>query len=90
MTKHDYELEQLYSKLEKLRQEVNNNTRALDYLDYLQEINRNDTMYGWVFDERAIMRDTLDDLDIYQKPYVRDVLTVYVNELENILLKVSL
>ena len=88
--KHDYELERKYKELEDLRKKVKENERAMKYYEYLKELNKNDNMYGWLFINNDILEDTLDDLDLYQKPYVLSVLQVYVNELENILLEVDL
>ena len=72
--KYDYELINKYEELEEL----------------IKELNRNDTMYGWMFIDNDILEDTLEDLDLYQKPYIMSVLQVYINELESILLKVDL
>lgn len=83
--KHDYELERKFEELEDLRKKVKENERAMEYYEYLKELNRNDNMYGWLFINNDILEDTLDDLNLYQKPYVLSVLQVYVNELENIL-----
>lgn len=84
----DLDLERAYDKLEDLRKQVKANEKAMQYYEYLKELNRNDVMYGWLFNDDSILNDTLEDLDIYQKPYVLSVLQVYVNELENILIKV--
>lgn len=84
----DLDLERVYDKLEDLRKQVKANEKAMQYYEYLKELNRNDVMYGWLFNDDSILNDTLEDLDIYQKPYVLSVLQVYVNELENILIKV--
>lgn len=86
---NDLDLERAYNKLEDLRKQVKENKKAMEYYEYLKELNRNDQMYGWLFSDDSILEDTLEDLDIYQKPYVLSVLNVYVNELENILIKVE-
>lgn len=85
----DMDLERVYNKLEDLRKEVKENEKALEYYAYLKELNRQDQMYGWIFNDDSILEDTLEDLDIYQKPYVLSVLNVYVNELDSILNKVN-
>lgn len=84
----DLDLERVYNKLEDLRKELKENSKAMEYYEYLKGLNRNDQLYGWLFSDDSILEDTLEDLDIYQKPYVLSVLNVYVNELENILIKV--
>lgn len=87
---NSYELDTLFQKVEQLRKEVKENQKAMDYYEHLKEINRDDQLYGWMFSGDAIMNDTAEELDLYQTAYIRDVLTVYRNELENILLKVAL
>ena len=88
--KYDYELINKYEKLEELRKQLRENEKSLNYYEYLKELNINDTMYGWMFINNDILEDTLEDLDLYQKPYIMSVLQVYINELESILLKVDL
>lgn len=83
------EKEQLYEKLEDLRARVQNNPKAMEYYAKLKEMNLNDQLYGWEFSNDAILNDTLDDLNLYQDAYVRDVLRVYVSELETILYKME-
>ena len=87
---NDWELDSLYEKIEDLRKKLQNNQNALDYYHYLKNINKNDQLYGWMFDSDAILEDDPEDLGLYQKAYVRDILTVYKNELENILIKEDL
>ena len=88
--KYDYELINKDEELEELRKQLRENEKALNYYEYLKELNKNDNMYGWMFIDNDILEDTLEDLDLYQKPYIMSVLQVYINELENILLKVDL
>lgn len=85
----DLDLTRRYEKLEELRKQLKQSKKAMEYFEYLKELNRNDTMYGWLFDENAMLNDTLEDLDLYQKPYVMSVLQVYINELECILEKTN-
>ena len=87
---NSYELDSLFEKVEELRKEVKENTKVMEYYDYLKEINKGDQLYGWMFTGDAIMNDGVEELDLYQNAYIRDVLTVYKNELENILIKVGL
>lgn len=84
---NDLELDSLYEKIEDLRKKLKSNKKALKYYNYLKDINKNDELYGWIFNCNAILNDTPEDLDYYQKPYIRDILTIYKNELENILIK---
>lgn len=84
------EKEVLYEKLQDLRQQVKGNEKAMEYYNHLMEINKNDVLYGWVFDNNAILEDTLEVLDMYQDAYVRDLLRTYIGELETILYKIDL
>lgn len=84
------EKERLYEKLQELRKQVQENASAMVYYERLKEFNYNDALYGWIFDNNAILKDTLDDLDLYQDSYVRDILRTYIGELETILYKVNL
>ena len=84
---NDFDLARKYERLEELRKQVKENEKAMDYFYYLKELNTNDKLYGWLFSDNAMLEDTLEELNIYQKPYVLSVLQVYINELENILIK---
>ena len=84
------EKEVLYEKLQELRTQVKNNEKAMQYYEYLKEINNGDRLYGWEFQNNAILEDTIEDLDLYQEAYVRDIFRVYIGELEMILYKVNL
>lgn len=86
---NDFDLTRKYERLEDLRKQVKESKKAMDYFYYLKELNTNDTMYGWLFSDNSILEETLEELNIYQKPYVLSVLQVYINELENILIKTS-
>ena len=85
----DMDIKRKYDKLENLRKQLKENDKAMKYFEYLKELNKNDLMYGWLFEEKAMLNDTLEDLKIYQKPYVLSILQVYINELENILEKTN-
>ena len=85
----DMDIKRTYEKLENLRKQMKENDKAMKYFEYLKELNKNDLMYGWLFEEKAMLNDTLEDLKIYQKPYVLSILQVYINELENILEKTN-
>lgn len=87
---NDYDLDPIYEKIEELREQVKNNQSYMDYYNHLKEINKNDQLYGWIFNTDDILNDTPEDLDLYQKAYIRDILMIYKNELENIILKVNL
>lgn len=86
------EKERLYDEVVELRKKLKNDSRAIKVYKKLKEKNLNpyDELYGWEFDHDAILTDTLEDLDLYQDPYVRDLLRVYKNDLENILLRSDL
>lgn len=84
------DVKELYEKLQDLRQQVQEKETAMAYYNRLKEFNYNDKLYGWVFANDAILKDTLEDLDLYQDAYVRDVLRTYISELETILYKVNL
>ena len=79
----------IYNEIEILRKEVKQNKNAVEYYNYLKNINKNDLMYGWIFKNDNILNDTLEDFDLYQNAYILSVLQVYKNELENILIKVN-
>ena len=85
----DMDIKRKYDKLENLRKQLKENDKAMKYFEYLKELNKNDLMYGWLFEEKAMLNDTLEDLNIYQKSYVLSILQVYINELENILEKTN-
>ena len=80
-------IEKMYNNIENLRKQVKNNKKAMKYYNYLKEINKNDQLYGWLFDNDAILTDTMDDLDLYNENYLHDVLVCYYGELETILHK---
>ena len=90
ITFNDWELDSLYEKIEDLRKQLQKNENALEYYHYLKDINKNDQLYGWMFDSDAILEDDPEDLGLYQKAYIRDILTIYKNELENIMIKADL
>ena len=87
---NNWELDALYEKIEEFRDTVKNNEKMMDYYYYLKNINKGDNLYGWMFSGDGILKDTPDDLDLYQTGYIRDILTVYKNELENIIIKNNL
>ena len=84
------ELDAIYEKVQDFRDIIKNNESMMNYYYYLKNINKNDNLYGWMFSGDAIMNDQPDDLDLYQTAYIRDILTVYKNELENIIIKNNL
>ena len=87
---NNWELDALYEKIEEFRDTVKNNEKMMDYYYYLKNINKGDNLYGWMFSGDGILKDTPEDLDLYQTGYIRDILTVYKNELENIIIKNNL
>jgi len=87
---NNWELDAIYEKVQEFRDIIKNNESMMNYYYYLKNINKNDNLYGWMFSGDAIMNDQPDDLDLYQTTYIRDVLTVYKNELENIIIKNNL
>lgn len=80
-------IEKMYKNIEKLRNKVKNNKKAMNYYNYLKEINKGDQLYGWMFENDAILTDTLDELDLYNENYQHDLLVCYYGELETILNK---
>lgn len=87
---NDYELNTLFEKVEELRKKVINNDSYMATYNHLKEINKNDSLYGWIFNTDDILNDGPEELELYQKAYIRDILTIYKNELENIILKCDL
>ena len=86
----DWQIAEKWETLEGLRKQIQDDKKAMEYYNKLKDINKNDVLYGWMFNCDSILTDTLDDLSLYQNAYVRDILTVYNNELENILIKINL
>lgn len=80
-------IEKMYKNIEKLRNKVKNNKKAMKYYNYLKEINKRDQLYGWMFENDAILTDTLDELNLYNENYQHDLLVCYYGELETILNK---
>ena len=74
-----------YKNIEKLRQQVKNNQKAMLYYEKLKKMNKGDQLYGWMFENDAIFNDTLDELDLYNENYLHDILVCYYGELESIL-----
>lgn len=87
---NNLELDRLYDEVLQYRKTIKNNNNMMDYYNHLKDINKNDQLYGWMFTGDAILNDTPEDLDLYQTGYIRDILTIYKNELENIILKINL
>lgn len=87
---NNWELDAIFEKVEEFRDIVKNNESMMNYYYYLKNINKNDNLYGWMFNGDGILNDTAEDLDMYQTGYIRDILTVYRNELENIIIKNNL
>lgn len=86
---NDWELSALFEKVEELRKKVINNNSYMGTYNHLKEINKNDPLYGWIFNTDDILNDTPEDLELYQTNYIKDILTVYKNELENIIEKLE-
>ena len=87
---NNWELDAIFEKVEEFRDIIKNNQKMMDYYYYLKNINKGDNLYGWMFSGDAIMNDQPEDLDLYQTGYIRDILTVYKNELENMIIKNNL
>lgn len=87
---NNWELDQLFEKVEEFRDIIKNNQKMMDYYYYLKNINKGDNLYGWMFSGDGIINDQPEDLNFYQAAYIRDILTVYKNELENIIIKNNL
>ena len=84
------ELIKKYNIIESLRKTVKNSGEAMTYYNYLKTINTGDALYGWIFDDDAILTNTLEDLDLYQYNYIIDILNVYIGELQSILYKAGI
>lgn len=87
---NDWELSALFEKVEELRKKVINNNSYMATYNHLKEINKNDSLYGWIFNTDDILNDGPEELELYQKAYILDILTIYKNELENIIIKSEL
>ena len=88
---NDIELDVKIEEVETLRKQVKNNQKAMEYYNHLKTINNGDVLYSWMFSNDDILEeDLIDFCESYQKRYCLDVLTVYRNELENILIKSEL
>lgn len=87
---NDWELDAIFEKVEEFRDIIKNDESMMEYYNMLKNINKNDALYGWMFSGDAIMNDQPNDLDLYQTSYIRDILTIYKNELENIIIKNNL
>lgn len=87
---NNWELDRLYEKVEEFRDIIKNNQKMMDYYYYLKNINKGDNLYGWMFSGDGIINDQPEDLNFYQAAYIRDILTIYKNELENIIIKNNL
>lgn len=87
---NNWELDQLFEKVEEFRDIIKNNESMMEYYNMLKNINKGDNLYGWMFSGDGIINDQPEDLDLYQTGYIRDILTVYKNELENIIVKNNL
>ena len=44
-------------------------------------------MYGWLFENDAILTDTIEDLDIFEENYRNDIINTYISELHYIIEK---
>jgi len=80
-------MKNIYKNIKSLRKQIKNNKNAMYYYNYLKDINKNDLLYGWMFENDAILNDTLEDLDLYEENYKHDILICYRGELETILNK---
>ena len=87
---NDTELDRIYEKVEELRETVKNNQKYMEYYNTLKELNEGDQLYGWMFTTDDILNDTPEELNLYQKAYIREILTIYKDELELIILKSNL
>lgn len=76
-----------YNELLQLRADFNKNEKAKKYYKELKEKNKNDIMYGWLFEDDAILNDTAEDLDIFEENYKKDIINTYVDELRYIIEK---
>lgn len=88
---NDYELEKTIAEVEKIRKQVTENEATMEIYKHLKQLNKEDQLYGWMFIHDDILEDDLVEFaKSYQKPYVLEVLQIYKNELENIILRSDL
>lgn len=83
MTKNN--IKKLYEEVEDLRRQLKASEKAKNIYNQLKRINKNDQLYGWMFDDDAILTDDLDTLSLYQDNYIIDVLTTYKQGLKYII-----
>lgn len=81
------EIKKKYQELLQLRKEFKKSEKAQKYYNHLKELNKNDALYGWMFEDDAILTDTMEELDIYNENYLHDILITYVDELHYIIEK---
>lgn len=78
-------IKKLYGEVEDLRNQLKASEKAKSIYNQLKRINKNDQLYGWMFDDDAILTDDLDILSLYQDNYIIDVLTTYKQDLKYII-----
>lgn len=78
-------IKKLYGEVEDLRNQLKASEKAKNIYNQLKRINKNDQLYGWMFDDDAILTDDLNTLSLYQDNYIIDVLTTYKQDLKYII-----
>jgi len=78
-------IKKLYKEVEDLRCQLEASEKAKNIYNQLKRINKNDQLYGWMFDDDAILTDDLNTLSLYQDNYIIDVLTTYKQDLKYII-----
>lgn len=78
-------INKLYKNIINLRKIINNDKKLINYYNYLKALNKNDQLYGWLFDDDVIMCDTLENLEDYSTEYKIEILNMYNSELKNII-----
>lgn len=78
-------INKLYGEVEDLRHQLETSKKAKQLYNQLKKINKGDQLYGWMFDDDAILTDDLDTLSLYQDNYIIDILTTYKQDITYII-----
>lgn len=83
------ELLKKYKEIEKLRNKIKKNKKAMKYYTLLKKQNTNDILYSWLFENDNLLNEDLRSLEIYDPSYVFEILSCYESELFSICRKVK-
>ena len=79
--------EAMFQEVDYIRSKIINNKKAMSIYQDLKNKNNGDQLYGWMFQDDAVLYETLQDLDLYELKYQKDVIIQYRDLLESILKK---